>query len=181
MNAESPRQGHEDAPGALHLDDARLQALADGSLRGPEGLAAREHCDLCADCAAEVQGYAALNVSLADLRDPAPPADFTLQVLLLAEERERQLEARRHIRLAAIPAALVAVIAVVGWAMSARPGQRIDQLVQSVTVLREVYEMVGPLVYAARAPLALGAIGAVVVIGMLLRGALRRGDEATTR
>jgi len=167
--------------GALHLDDARLQGLADGSLRGPEGLAARGHCDLCADCAAEVAAYAALNLSLGALRDPAPPPDFTLQVLLAAEDRERQLEARRHIRLAAIPAGLVAVVAVVGWAVSARPGQRIDQLVQSVTVLREVYEMVGPLVYAARVPLALGAILAVAVIGMLLRGALRRTDEATTR
>ncbi len=169
------------APGVLHLDDARLQGLADGSLRGPERLAAREHCDRCSDCAAEVQGYAALHLSLSGLRDPAPPPDFTLQVLLLAEERERQLEARRHIRLAAIPAALVAVVAVVGWATSMRPGQRIDQLVQSVTVLREVYELVGPVVYAARVPLALGAICAVAFIGLLLRGALRRGDEATTR
>ena len=179
MSAGTSHQGH--AAGALHLDDARLQALADGTLRGPEGLAARAHCDLCPDCAAEVQGYAALTLSLSGLRDPAPPPDFTLQVLLLAEEREQKLEARRHIRLAAIPAALVAVVAVVGWVFSVRPGQRIDQLVQSVTVLREVYELVGPLVYAARVPLALGAVCAVAVIGMLLRGALRRADEATTR
>jgi anti-sigma factor RsiW len=174
--------GETQQTGAVrHLDDARLQGLADGTLRGPEGLAAREHCEVCPDCAAEVQAYAALAESLSALRDPLPPPDFTLQVLMAAEERERQLESRRHIRLAAIPAGLVAIVAVVGWAVSVRPGQRIEQLVQSVTVLREVYEMVGPVVFAARVPLALGAIAAVCVIGLLLRGALRRGDEAAAR
>jgi anti-sigma factor RsiW len=169
------------APGAIHLDEARLQGLADGSLRGPEGLAAREHCEFCPGCAAEVEGYRALVATLDALRDPPPPADFTLQVLMAAEERERQLEARRHIRLAAIPAGIVAVVALVGWLFSAAPGQRIEQLVQSVTVLRGVYEMVGPVVLAARVPLALGAIASVAVIGFVLRGTLRRGREVTTR
>ena len=177
MSAEPQKTG----PGPLHLDDVRLQGLADGSLRGPEGLAARAHCEVCPDCAAEVLGYQALQVSLDGLRDPAPPPDFTLQVLLAAEAREQQLESRRHIKLAAIPAGLVAVVAMVGWAFSAAPGQRIDQLVQSVTVLRGVYELLGPLVLAARVPLALGALGAAFVIGLLLRGALRRSGEVTTR
>ena len=38
----------------FHLAEQQIQGLADGTLRGPEGLAAREHCDGCPACALEV-------------------------------------------------------------------------------------------------------------------------------
>ena len=168
-------------PSAAHLDEARLQQLAEGSLRGPEGLAARAHCDGCDDCRAGLDSYTALTRALDGMLDPAPPEDFTLQVLLAVDTREAQLEARRHIKLAAIPAALVAVVAVVGWAFSAGPVQRLDELVRGVTILRELLEVVAPVVQAARLPLAVSAFLSAIVIGALLRGALRRGREVASR
>ena len=167
--------------GAPHLDEARLQALAEGKLRGPEGLAARDHCDLCPPCQAEVAAYQALLVALDGMIDPAPPPDFTLQVLLAVDAREEQLAARRDIRLAAIPAGLVAVVAVVGWAFSAGPAQRLEELIRGVTILRELYEVIAPVVSAARLPLALAALVSSLVIGALLRGALRRSREVASR
>src|ERR1700730_5128016 len=53
------------SPGQIqtaHLDDTTLQGLADGSLRGPEGFEAREHCEACAACAAELGAPAALSI-----------------------------------------------------------------------------------------------------------------------
>ena len=60
-----------------HLTDTQLQSLADGTLRGPEGLGAREHCEGCAECGSELSIYTALNGQLSTLRDPLPPSDFT--------------------------------------------------------------------------------------------------------
>ena len=164
-----------------HLDDARLQALADGTLRGPEGLAARAHCDLCPECETGLAGYTALACALDSMTDPLPPQDFTLQVLLAVDAREAQLEARRHIKLAAIPAALVAVVAVVGWVFSAGPVQRLDELVRGLTILGGLYEVITPVVVAARLPLAISAFLSAVLVGGLLRGALRRGREVASR
>ena len=45
---------------AVHLSEEQIQGLADGTLRGPEGLEAREHVDACAECAAEMSMYGAL-------------------------------------------------------------------------------------------------------------------------
>jgi anti-sigma factor RsiW len=165
----------------LHLDDARVQGLADGSLRGPEGLAAREHCSLCPACAAELEVYSALGGALAGLSDPPPPPDFTLQVLRAVDVREVQLEARRQIKLAAIPAALVAAVAVVGWVLSGAPVQRLDELVHGVAILRELYDVLSPVVFAARAPLALAAVVSAAAIGALLHGTLRRGVNQVAR
>src|SRR5207302_1514908 len=81
--AASRAQGIEDqAGGALlmsmsHLTDTQLQGLADGTLRGPEGMAAREHCEGCSACDAELSLYTALAGRLSLLQDPLPPADFT--------------------------------------------------------------------------------------------------------
>ena len=97
-----------------HLTDTQLQSLADGTLRGPEGLAAREHCDGCAGCGAELSIYSALNGRLATLRDPEPPSDFTATVLAAVQVREAQLVTRRHTLLAAIPAFALALFAIVG-------------------------------------------------------------------
>jgi anti-sigma factor RsiW len=165
----------------LHLDETRLQGLADGSLRGPEGQSARGHCDVCEECAAELEAYTQLARSLDALCDPPPPADFTMQVLLAVDAREAQLEARRHIKLAAIPAGLVAIVAVVGWAFSAGPVQRLDEVIRGFTALRQIYEVAEPVVGAARVPLALGALLCSVVLGLLLRGAIRRTGPVVAR
>ena len=87
-----------------HLTDAQIQSLADGTLRGPEGLAAREHCDGCAACGSELTVYSALAGRLSALRDPEPPGDFTATVLAAVQVREAQLVSRRHTLLAAVPA-----------------------------------------------------------------------------
>jgi anti-sigma factor ChrR (cupin superfamily) len=87
-----------------HLTDTQLQSLADGTLRGPEGMGAREHCEECAECGAELSIYTALGGQLSTLRDPEPPADFTATVLAAVQVREAQLVTRRHTLLAAIPA-----------------------------------------------------------------------------
>ena len=79
-----------------HLTETQLQGLADGTLRGPEGLAAREHCETCAGCDAELSAYGALVRTLSALQDPPPPLDFTASVLAAVEVRETQLSQRRQ-------------------------------------------------------------------------------------
>ena len=91
-----------------HLTETQLQGLADGTLRGPEGLAAREHCETCAGCDAELSAYGALVRTLSALQDPPPPLDFTASVLAAVEVRETQLSQRRHTLLASLPAAPMA-------------------------------------------------------------------------
>ena len=44
-----------------HLSEEQIQGLADGTLRGPEGFAAREHCDDCPACASELAAFSANN------------------------------------------------------------------------------------------------------------------------
>src|SRR5438876_6500293 len=102
-----------------HLSEDQIQGLADGTLRGPEGMAAREHADSCAECGDELSMYGALVQRLATLQDPMLPPDFTAGVLEAVEHREHALTQRRHTVLAAIPAALVGLFAILGWAMSA--------------------------------------------------------------
>src|SRR2546429_9021482 len=65
----------------VHLTEDQIQGLADSTLRGPEGMAAREHADTCEECGAELAMYGALVQRLATLQDPMPPADFTSGVL----------------------------------------------------------------------------------------------------
>ncbi len=60
-----------------HLTDTQLQGLADGTLRGPEGMAAREHCEDCGGCGAELALYAALAGKLSALRDPDGKVEVT--------------------------------------------------------------------------------------------------------
>src|SRR4051812_28044498 len=115
-----------------HLTDLQLQGVADGTLRGPEGLAAREHCDTCAQCGGELSIYTALSTRLSALVDPLPPKDFTATVLAAVEARELQLPPRRHTLLAALPAAALALFAVVGWAFSLQIGKLLD----GITTLR---------------------------------------------
>jgi anti-sigma factor RsiW len=136
-----------------HLTDNQLQSLADGTLRGPEGLAAREHCEGCADCGAELSVYSALSTRLSSLKDPEPPADFTATVLAAVEVREAQLVTRRHTVLAAIPAFALALFAIVGWALNAQ----VNHLIDSVSIVRTVWVAIGPVFDAVRLPLGIGA------------------------
>src|SRR5262245_66656394 len=94
----------------IHLTEEQIQSLADGTLRGPEGMAAREHADSCEECGAELSIYAALVQRLATLQDPLLPPDFTAGVLEAVGHREHAFAQRRHTVLAAIPAALVGVL-----------------------------------------------------------------------
>lgn len=164
------------SPGQMqtaHLDDTILQGLADGSLRGPEGFVAREHCDSCAACAAELEAYAALSASLSALVDPALPSDFTASVLAAATRREEQLAARRQHLLAAIPAAALAIFAVVGWGLSAGLVQRVNEIINGVALVRQVADVAAPVVEVARLPIALGALLLCATIATVLVRALR--------
>ena len=147
-----------------HLTDTQLQGLADGTLRGPEGLAAREHCDGCAECGRELTAWSALSTRLSALRDPATPLDFTATVLAAVEVREAQLTSRRHTLLAAVPAAALAVFAVVGWAFSLQIGKLVDDFATARTVIG----VLGPVFTAMRLPLGIGAfvLFAVVLIAL---------------
>jgi anti-sigma factor RsiW len=136
-----------------HLTDAQLQSLADGTLRGPEGLAARDHCAECAGCGAELSIYSALTGRLAKLRDPEPPSDFTATVLASLQVREAQLVTRRHTLLASIPALALALFAIVGWVLNAQ----VNHLLDGLSVARTVWGAMGPVLTAVRVPLGIGA------------------------
>ena len=143
-----------------HLTDNQLQSLADGTLRGPEGLAAREHCDRCEQCSAELSVYSVLTTRLSALTDPQVPADFTATVLAAVEVREAQLVTRRHTLLAAIPAFALALFAIVGWALNAQ----VDHLIDGVSVARTIWVALSPVFAAVRLPLGIGAFVFLAVV-----------------
>lgn len=159
-----------------HLLDAQIQSLADGTLRGPEGLAAREHCESCAECGSELSLYSALAGRLSSLRDPEPPADFTATVLAAVQVREAQLVTRRHTLLAAIPAFALALFAIVGWALNAQ----VNRLIDSVSVARTIWIAVGPVFEAVRIPLGIGAFLFLAVVLTALSRTLRPVDARLT-
>jgi len=143
-----------------HLTDTQLQSLADGTLRGPEGLAARDHCEACPGCTTGLALYSALVGRLSALKDPEPPADFTATVLAAVEVREAQLVTRRHTLLAAIPAFALALFAIIGWALNAQ----VNRLIDGVSVARTVWVAVGPVFAAIRLPLGIGAFLFLAVV-----------------
>ena len=155
----------------IHLTDAQIQGLADGTLRGPEGLAAREHCDECAGCGGELSLYTALATRLSALRDPAPPPDFTAMVLAQASLREAHHAARRQTVLAAIPAVALAMVAIVGWGLSMAVDM--DKLIESATLLRTVFGVLGPVFAATRLYLGAGAFIFLAVVLTALSRTLR--------
>jgi anti-sigma factor RsiW len=159
----------------VHLTEEQIQGVADGTLRGPEGIAAREHVDSCDECAAELSMYGALVHRLAKLHDPVPPPDFTSGVLQAVEHREQALTQRRHTVLAAIPAAAVGLFAILGWAFSAAPTTHVDRLLEIWTVGRHVVSATAPVLEAARLPLGLGAFVFAAAILFVLVRALRAG------
>lgn len=160
-------------PDLAHLDDGRLQALADGTLRGPEGFEAREHCDACAECGVALRTYELLSSQLSALRDPPVPEDFTSAVMQAVSVREQHAAQRRHTLLAAAPAAALAVFAIVGWALSTAPAVHVDRLLESATLVRHVFAALAPVFAAARLPLGLGAFTVSCFLFALLLRALR--------
>jgi hypothetical protein len=90
--------------------------------------------------------------------------------------RERQLAQRRHTWLAALPAAALALFAVVGWGLSAAPGAHVDGLVESVTVFRHVFAALVPVFDATRLPLGLAAFALTLAILFVLARTLRTGQ-----
>lgn len=154
-----------------HLSDMDIQGLADGTLRGPEGLAAREHCEECAGCGSELAVYGALVSQLSALRDPPPPADFTAMVLAHVSAREAQHASRRQTVLAAIPAIALALAAIVGWGLSAT--LRIDTVLASVSALRTIFAVLAPVFAATRLYLGAGALVFVAVVLTALSRTLR--------
>ena len=162
-----------------HLTETELQGLADGTLRGPEGMDAREHCEACPECNTELSSYTALSARLSSLRDPQPPLDFTPAVLAAVEVREVQLRQRRHTLIAALPAAAMAIFAILGWTFSIGPAAHIDSLVEGVTVLRHLMGVLGPVFEAARLPLGLGAFVFLAVVLKALSRTLRPVQRVT--
>ena len=157
-----------------HLTDLQLQGLADGTLRGPEGLSGREHCEECVECGAELALYTALAGELSALQDPLPPPDFTAAVLAAVQVREGQLVQRRHTLYAALPAAALALFAVVGWGLSAMVN--VEQLIDGFTALRTVVSVLGPVLAAIRIPLGIGAFILFAAVLTALSRTLRPAD-----
>jgi len=155
----------------MHLNDLQLQGLADGTLRGPEGLSAREHCEECVECGAELSLYSALASQLSALQDPLPPGDFTAAVLAAVQVRETMLAQRRQTLYAALPAAALALFAIVGWGLSAMVN--LEQLVDGFTALRTVVSVLGPVFTAIRVPLGIGAFVLLAVVLTALSRTLR--------
>ena len=164
----------------VHLTEEQIQGLADGTLRGPEGLAAREHADSCEECGAELAMYATLVQRLATLQDPALPADFTSGVLEAVDHREQALRQRRHTVLAAIPAAVVGIFAILGWALSAAPSAHVNALLEVWTVGRHVVSAVVPVLEAARLPIGVGAFLFSAAILLVLLRTLRPAPAPAT-
>jgi anti-sigma factor RsiW len=159
-----------------HLTDAQIQSLADGTLRGPEGLAAREHCESCAGCGSELSVYSALTSRLSTLQDPEPPADFTATVLAAVDVREAQLVTRRHTLLAAVPAFALAAFAIVGFVLNAP----VNRLIDSLALVRTVWVAVGPVFAAVRLPLGIGAFLFLAVVLTALSHTLRPAHARVT-
>lgn len=157
-----------------HLSDIQLQGLSDGTLRGPEGLSAREHCEECVECGAELAVYSALAGKLSALKDPEAPPDFTATVLAAVQVREAQLIQRRHTLFAALPAAALALFAIVGWTLSAT--LHVDQLIGGITALRTVVSVLGPVFVAVRLPLGIGAFILFAMVLIALSRTLRPAD-----
>ena len=155
----------------MHLTDLQLQGLADGTLRGPEGLSAREHCEECVECGADLSLYSALAVKLSALQDPLPPNDFTATVLAAVQVREALLLQRRHTLYAALPAAALALFAIVGWGLSAMVN--VEQLIDGFTTLRTVVSVLGPVCTAIRVPLGIGAFVLLAAVLTALSRTLR--------
>jgi len=164
----------------LHLSEQQIQGLADGTLRGPEGFAAREHCDACAACAAETQAFGALVKNLDILVDPPVPADFTASVLQAVSVREAALVQRRHTWYAAVPAMAVAAFAMVGWALSAAPTVHVDRLIATWTTMRHVAAAASPVLQTLRLPLGIGAFLFAVAVLFLLARAIRSNVSGPT-
>src|SRR5205807_1518698 len=81
---------------------------------------------------------------LSTLSDPPVPDDFTVEVLDAVDHRERALQQRRHTVLAAIPAGLIGLFAIFGWALSVAPTAHVDRFLEAWTLARPVLAAATP-------------------------------------
>jgi hypothetical protein len=163
----------EPAPLAGHPDDALLQGVADGSLRGPDGMAVRAHCDACPSCAAVRAAYERLLSSLESLRDPAPPRELLSLVLEATDAVDARRAETRQLLWSGVPALLVACLALCGWVSSAQFPACLADWVHTLIALRQILGWTAPVLAAARLPLALGSLAMVVLCGLAMRAAVR--------
>jgi len=164
----------------VHLSEQQIQGLADGTLRGPEGFAAREHCDSCPACAGETETFSALVKNLDSLVDPPVPGDFTASVLQAVSVRETALVQRRHTWYAAVPALAVACFAMVGWALSVAPTVHVDRLLSTWTTMRHVAAAASPVLQTLRVPLGIGAFLFAVAVLFVLSRTIRTNVSGPT-
>lgn len=155
----------------IHLGEQEIQGLADGTLRGPDGLAARDHCEICPQCDGEVSFYEELAGRLSALEDPEPPGDFTAAVLAAVDHREALLVQRRHTLYAALPAFALALFAIVGWGVSSLVD--VAQVVDNLTALHTLAGVLGPVFAAVRVPLGIGAFVLFALVLTALSRTLR--------
>lgn len=156
-----------------HLTDDELQGVAEGTLRGPQRFEALEHCAACEQCGEDLALYTALCERLDGLEDPAVPEDFTVAVLQRADERAELIAQRRQMVLAAIPAAALALFAVIGWVVSMPVGNLVSTAVELVDVAGRVVDVVGPVISAARLQLFLASLAFTAFIAFALFRAVR--------
>ena len=146
------------------ITDGALQAMADGSLRGPELFLARQHVDECPRCSAELTAYAALNLRLGQLVEPQLPPGFTAAVLAAVELREQTRDERHRAVLSGLPAALIAFGLLLLWAFGGDTGARVRDLVVGATVFQHVAEATLSVLAAARLPIGVAALLSTVAL-----------------
>jgi hypothetical protein len=97
-------------------------------------------------------------------------------VLAAVQVREAQLVQRRHTLYAALPAAALALFAIVGWGLSTMV--HVSQLIDGFTAARTVVSVLGPVFAAVRLPLGIGAFVLFAVVLTALSRTLRPAHAA---
>ena len=143
---------------AGHLTDAQAQRLLDAALLSDEAAEVEDHVAGCAACAALVDSYRELALSLDALPVPELPADFTAGVLERVERRERIVARERRAAAAVVVGALLALAAAVvgggGGAWIPAATRFADQLGAVAHALRLGAEVLPPLLGTLRLPIA---------------------------
>ena len=185
---------------AVHLTEEQIQGLADGTLRGPEGLVARDHADECSECAAELEMYGALVHRLATLEaqshrryikshlpfDALPVWDTVKYIHVGRDGRELDAGVLEHLvqpvdhpcalsdQRLAIPGQIPQPTDRLGrHEAGAHIIPRAQQVSQRLQLGRHVFAAVVPVLEVARLPIALGAFVFCAVILFVLARTLR--------
>ena len=155
---------------AGHLTDAQAQRLLDGVLRRDEAAEVEAHAASCADCAALVDSYRELALSLSALPAPELPADFTASVLERVARRERTVARERRAAVAVVGGALLALAAALvaggGGAWIPVATRFADQLGAVAHALRIGSQILPPVLGTLRVPIA--ATSAALALPLLL-------------